>query len=86
MGTLAYRKLTDCVAELQACCRPIEHAEALVLLRAMAATLPNKNKRAVLVLVALPQLASNHAKNKIAGRHIPFLVLDFWDKNTGICT
>ena len=24
-------------------------------------------------------------KNKIAGRLIPFLVLGFWDKNTGIC-
>ena len=27
---------------------------------------------------------ANHAKNKIAGRIIPFLVLDFWDKNTGV--
>ena len=26
-----------------------------------------------------------HARNKIAGRVIPFLVLCFWDKNTGIC-
>ena len=26
-----------------------------------------------------------HAKNKIAGRMIPFLVLGFWDKSTGIC-
>ena len=25
-----------------------------------------------------------HAKNKIAGRFIPSLVLGFWDKNTGI--
>ena len=28
---------------------------------------------------------SVHAKNKIAGRFILFLVLGFWDKNTGIC-
>ena len=28
---------------------------------------------------------SHHAKNKIAGRFIPFLVPYFWDKNTGIC-
>ena len=27
----------------------------------------------------------NHTKNTIAGRFIPFLVLDFWDKTTGIC-
>ena len=27
----------------------------------------------------------NHAKNKIAGRFILFLVLGFWDKNTRIC-
>ena len=26
-----------------------------------------------------------HAKNKIAGRFIPFFVLGFGDKNTGIC-
>ena len=26
------------------------------------------------------------AKNKIAGGLIQFLVLGFWDKNTGICT
>ena len=26
-----------------------------------------------------------HAKNKFVGRIIQFLVLDFWDKNTGIC-
>ena len=26
-----------------------------------------------------------HAKNKIAGRMITFLVLGFWDKNTGTC-
>ena len=26
-----------------------------------------------------------HAKNKIAGRIRPFLVLGFWDKSTGIC-
>ena len=24
-------------------------------------------------------------KNKFVGRNIPFSVLDFWDKNTGIC-
>ena len=28
---------------------------------------------------------ASHAKNKIAGRCIPFLVLGFWYKNTGIC-
>ena len=27
----------------------------------------------------------SHAKNKIAGSMIPFLVLGFWDTNTGIC-
>ena len=27
----------------------------------------------------------NHAKNKKAGRIIPFLVLGFWDNNTAIC-
>ena len=26
-----------------------------------------------------------HAKNKFAGRIIPFSVLGFWDKNTGVC-
>ena len=26
------------------------------------------------------------AKNKFVGRIIPFVVLGFWDKNTGICT
>ena len=26
-----------------------------------------------------------YAKNKIAGRFAPFLVLGFWDKTTGIC-
>ena len=33
--------------------------------------------------IALKRLL--HAKNKFAGRCIPFLVLGFWDKNTGIC-
>ena len=28
---------------------------------------------------------SFHTKNKFVGRIIPFLVLGFWDKNTGIC-
>ena len=32
--------------------------------------------------LAMP--APAHAKNKFAGRIIPFLVLGFWDKNTGI--
>lgn len=48
-GTLAGAMFCDI---FMACCRPIEHAEALVLLRAMAATLPNKNKRAVLLAAA----------------------------------
>ena len=26
-----------------------------------------------------------HAKNKFVGRIIPFVVLRFWDKNTGMC-
>ena len=34
--------------------------------------------------VAAYRLAT-HAKNEFAGRCIPFLVLGFWDKNTGIC-
>ena len=29
--------------------------------------------------------SGSHAKNKIAGRFIPFSVLGFWDKNAGIC-
>ena len=34
---------------------------------------------------ALVDTRSAHAKNKIAGRIIPFLVLDSWDKSTYIC-
>ena len=33
----------------------------------------------------LSDVSGMHANNKIAGRIIPFLVLRFWDKNTGIC-
>ena len=37
---------------------------------------------------ALPFVITHctHAKNNIAGRIIPFLVLGFWDTNTGVCT
>ena len=34
---------------------------------------------------AFAQGTHGHAKNKIARRFILFLVLGFWDKNTGIC-
>ena len=36
-------------------------------------------------LTLLRGLRCIHAKNKIAGRFILFLILDFWDKHTGIC-
>ena len=32
-----------------------------------------------------PPVKYSHAKNKIAGRFIPFLVLGFWNTITGIC-
>ena len=35
-------------------------------------------------MLYLPSLPSTHAKNRITGRIIPFLVLGFWDKNTGM--